>query len=297
MEYIIETNQLTKIYHQKAAVNHVDLHVKKGDIYGFIGKNGAGKTTTMKLLLGLIFPTSGEMKLFESTNLNQARKKIGSLIEEPGLYANKTAYENLKLFSLAYGSDEKDILDILKLIGLENTGKRKAGDFSLGMRQRLGIGIALLNHPELLILDEPINGLDPSAIKEVRDCLLRINEERQVTIFISSHLLDELAKITTCYGIVQNGVLVEEISKDELITRCQNKLIIHVNDVHKAISLLEKQYPQMQYKVGDEALEIYSHLDQSSEINKLLVFNQIEVKELKFSTDGFEQYFIERIGS
>ena len=165
MEYVIETKNLTKTFPNKLAVDHVNMHVKRGDIYGFIGKNGAGKTTTMKLILGLINPSEGEITLFGSKDLNKQRGKLGSLIEAPGLYKNATAYENMKRFSIIYGGNDKEIKEILNLVGLGNVGNRKAGNFSLGMRQRLGIAISLLGNPEVLILDEPINGLDPAGIK------------------------------------------------------------------------------------------------------------------------------------
>ncbi|MDE7379591.1 MAG: ATP-binding cassette domain-containing protein, partial [Clostridia bacterium] len=201
-EYIIETKNISKQYKSQFAVNNVSIHVKRGDIYGLIGKNGAGKTTLMKLLLGLANPTNGEVVLFGDTKLEEARKKIGSLIEDPGLYKNCTAYENMLRFSILYGADKGEIAGLLNLVGLGDTGNKKAGAFSLGMKQRLGIAIALLAHPEVLILDEPINGLDPAGIKEIRDLILQLNKERGVTFILSSHLLDELAKVVTCYGII-----------------------------------------------------------------------------------------------
>ena len=232
MEYVIETSGLVKRYGLKKAVNNVSIHVKKGDIYGLIGKNGAGKTTLMKLLLGLTFANRGEMKLFGSDLLNKERSKIGALIEAPGLYTGDTAYGNLKRFGILTDSTEEEIFDILKLVGLDNVGKKKVKAFSLGMKQRLGIGIALLGSPELLILDEPVNGLDPQGIKEVRDTLLKLNE-KGVTVLISSHLLDELGKIATKFGIMRDGELVDEISAEEIegmgrayqscLPRCERK--------------------------------------------------------------------------
>ena len=296
MEYIIETKGLTKQYPNKLAADNINMHIKKGDIYGLIGKNGAGKTTTMKMILGMNFPTSGSIQLFGSDNLDQGRSKIGSLIESPGLYMNYTAYENLKAFSLIYGGTEEEIQEILNIIGLNNTGKRKAKAFSLGMRQRLGIGIALLGNPEILVLDEPINGLDPSAIKDVRDTLLRLNQEKGTTILISSHLLDELAKITTCYGIINQGRLIEEIDADALMERCKQGLMITVNNVDQTIAVLQNNYADIEYKVKDHTITLYTHFDHPEQINQLLVTNHIEVSELKFNEDGFENYFIERIG-
>ena len=200
-EYIIETSNLTKTFGSKRACDEVSMHVKRGDIYGFIGKNGAGKTTAMKLILGLLSPNSGEVSLFgKKENLNESRKKIGSLVETPALYNGSSALENMRRFAMLFGGDEQEIRELLELVGLNNTGSKKAGAFSLGMKQRLGIAIAMLGNPEILILDEPVNGLDPAGIKEIRDTILKLNKEKGVTFLISSHLLDELAKITTTYG-------------------------------------------------------------------------------------------------
>lgn len=226
MNYIIETKELYKHYGDKIAVNKMSLHIKKGDIYGLIGKNGAGNTSLMKLLLGLTSPNSGQIRLFDNDNLNEGRQKIGSLIEAPALYKNETAFENMKRFSILAGSNHnQEINPILQLVGLGDTGKKKCGSFSLGMRQRLGIAIALLGNPEILILDEPINGLDPAGIKEIRDIIVQLNKQG-VTFLISSHLLDELGKIATNYGIVNNGQLVEEITAQKLQTKCRSSLVI-----------------------------------------------------------------------
>lgn len=295
MEYIVETNCLTKSFPGKLAVDHIDMHVKRGDIYGFIGKNGAGKTTAMKLILGLLNPSAGEIKLFGNDKLDEGRKRIGSLIEAPGLYKNCTAYENMKRFAVLFGGTDQDIKEILELVGLSDTGNRKAGAFSLGMKQRLGIAIALLGNPELLVLDEPINGLDPAGIKEIRDTIIKLNKERHVTFLISSHILDELAKITTTYGIINDGKLVEEVDAQELMERCKQNLKIKVNDVNKALTILKAHNYLDNYKNDEETITLYSHFDNSMEINALLVKNDIGVKELSSSTTGFEDYFIERI--
>ncbi len=296
MEVIVKTTDLTKRYGAKSAADKVSMNVEKGDIYGFIGKNGAGKTTTMKMLLGLITPTSGEMELFGSTNLDKERRRIGSLIEAPGIYKNCTARENLKRFSILYGGTKEDIEEILKIVGLSETGKKKAGDFSLGMKQRLGIAIALLGNPELLILDEPINGLDPAGIKEIRDCILRINHERQVTFLISSHLLDELSKITTKYGIINNGVLVEEVSAPELENRCRQSLRIQVSDNEAALKVLGEAGLLDSYEERNDGILLYSNIDKADVIAEKLVKADIRLYELAANNAGFEDYFIERIG-
>lgn len=223
METIIETGKLTKLYKDKAAVNEVDICIERGDIYGLIGKNGAGKTTLMRLILGLTKANQGQIRLFGSDNLSEGRYKIGSLIEEPGLYSGKTAFENMKTFSLLYDDVADDeIREILSLVGLDNTGSKKVKNFSLGMKQRLGIALALMGRPKVLILDEPINGLDPAGIKEIRDMILKLNKTG-VTFMISSHFLGELEKVVSKYGIMVDGKLVEEISADKLKEKWMSK--------------------------------------------------------------------------
>lgn len=296
MEYIIETNGLTKKFGSKVAVNKVDMHIKKGDIYGFIGANGAGKTTLMKMLLGLTRVTQGEIKLFGSTNLDVMRKRIGSLIEAPGLYKNCTAMENMKRISILTNSKVGEIKELLEFVGLADVGKKKVGKFSLGMKQRLGIAIALLGNPEVLILDEPINGLDPEGIKEIRDTILKLNKERGVTFLISSHLLDELSKITTRYGIINNGILVDEIETNELEMKSRHSLTFKVSDIIKACDILKENNYLTNYDIKDDNIIMYDHLDEAALINKLLVTNDILVSEIKSNTTNLEDYFIERMG-
>ena len=295
-EYVIETSNLTKKFSNKAVVDKVSMHVRKGDIYGFIGKNGAGKTTTMKMILGLLNVTEGEIKINGSNNLDKERNKIGSLIENAGLYKNATAYENMKRFSILYGGSDTEIKEILEFVGLAQTGSKKAGQFSLGMKQRLGIAIALLGNPEILILDEPINGLDPQGIKEIRDLIIKLNKERGVTFLISSHILDELAKITTRYGIINSGELVEEIDAKELLNRSKKNLKITVSDVNKSLELLKNNNFLNEYEIKESSIILYGDFKESSLINKLLVENNISVSELTTNEDAFEEYFIERIG-
>ena len=216
MEEILTTKDIVKKYGTRTVLNKINMNIHKGDIYGFIGKNGAGKTTFMRTVLSLTPKDSGEVRLFGDKSIKDVGLKIGSLIESPGLYKNASAYENLKRFSILYGADENKINEILELVGLSDTGKRKTKDFSLGMRQRLGIAIALLGDPEFLLLDEPVNGLDPEGIKDIRDVILKLNKEKNITFLISSHLLDELSKVVTRYGIIDNGVLIEEIDAKKL---------------------------------------------------------------------------------
>ena len=296
MEYVIETKGLTKQFPNKLAVDHVDMHVKKGDIYGFIGKNGAGKTTTMKLILGLLSPTEGSVTIFGSDKLDQGRLKIGSLIETPGLYKNVSAFENMKRYSILYGGTNKEIKELLEIVGLGKVGKRKARNFSLGMKQRLGIAIALLGNPDILILDEPINGLDPAGIKEIRDTIIKLNKERGVTFLISSHLLDELSKIATRYGIVNDGRLVDEIDADALMEKCRSNLRIEVSDVKKAVKILKDAGILDKYDSDSDYVTMFNNFDDPAHINELLVKGGIKVSSLAPSNSGFEEYFIERIG-
>lgn len=296
MEYIIETEGLTKRYDKRLCVNNISIHIAKGDIYGFIGRNGAGKTTAMRLILGLARPTSGKIKLFNSNDLNAQRKKIGSLIEAPGLYKRCSALENMKRFSILYGGDDKEIEELLSFVGLNGVGNKKVGQFSLGMKQRLGIAIALLGNPEVLILDEPVNGLDPAGIKEVRDLLLKLNKEKNVTIMISSHLLDELAKITTKYGIINNGVLVEEIDAQKLMERCKNNIVISCDRLLEAKELLESELKLTNISIVNDKLHIVDEIESTVEINTLLVKNDFKVHEITINKNSFEDYFIERLG-
>ncbi len=296
MDTILKTTGLTKQFGKKLAVNDVNMTIKRGDIYGFIGKNGAGKTTFMRMVLGTAFPTKGNVSLFDGMPAQKARRRIGSLIEGPGLYKNCTAYENLKQFSLIYGGSEEEIHEILKFVGLDGVGKKKAGKFSLGMKQRLGIAIALLGDPEFLILDEPVNGLDPAGMKEVRDLILKLNHEKNVTILISSHLLDELSKIVTKYGIINDGILVEEVSAKDLEERCRQKLTFTVDDTQKAIAALASIVPSSEIQAENGQIVLSSHMDEAASLNRLLVQSDIAVSGIQLQTDGLEQYFMKRIG-
>lgn len=296
MESMLKTTNIVKKYGNRTVLKNINMNINKGDIYGFIGKNGAGKTTFMRVVLSLTPKDSGEVIYYDNKSINDIGLKVGSLIESPGLYKNASAYENMKRFSILYGADESKINEILNMVGLGNTGKRKAKDFSLGMRQRLGIAIALLGDPELLILDEPINGLDPEGIKEIRDVIVKLNKEKNITFLISSHLLDELSKIVTKYGIINNGELIEEISAKDLNEKCKNKLIIEVDDTKQALSKLVNIIPKEDIKVNNNSIEINSHIKESANINKLLVESGIMVNAIYPNLDSLEEYFMKRIG-
>lgn len=296
MESILKTNNIVKKYGNKTVLNNINMNINKGDIYGFIGKNGAGKTTFMRCVLNLTNPNSGEIVFYGDKTINDVGLKVGSLIEAPGLYKNVTAYENLLRFSILYGTDESKINDLLKLVGLADTGKKKVKDFSLGMKQRLGIAISLLGDPEFLLLDEPINGLDPEGIKEIRDVIVRLNKEKGITFLISSHLLDELSKVVTRYGIIDNGSLIEEIDAKELRDKCKNKLVIEVNDVEKAQKILSKLVEDDEMSIKNNIIEIHSHMNEAATFNKELNDGDVLVDAIYPNFDSLEEYFMKRIG-
>lgn len=290
---MLQTFALTKKFGRKTALDDVNLSVRRGDIYGFIGGNGAGKTTFMRLALNLAFPTSGRVELFGGEAFATAGKRTGSLIESPAFYRGLSARENLLAFGALVGAEPKQADELLERVGLADTGKKKAGSFSLGMKQRLGLAISLLGQPELIILDEPVNGLDPAGIRDVRDLILEYNREKGVTFLISSHLLDELSKIATRYGILNRGRLVDEISAADLFERTRHRLCITVDDPQKAISLLN--LPDV--RVEGDRLTLLSGIEQPAELNRRLVEGGVAVSELTVLSDGLEQYFVERIGN
>ena len=297
METVLRTEHLTKTFGNKAAVNDVSMTIEKGDIYGFIGKNGAGKTTLMRLVLNLIFPTSGTIELFGESKLTKANlSRTGSLIEAPTLFLNCSARENLKRFAILYGADNNDIENVLKEVDLTGTGNKKAGKFSFGMKQRLGIAIALLGNPDFIILDEPVNGLDPEGMKEIRDLILRLNREKGTTFLISSHLIDELSKVVTKYGIIRDGVLVEEISAENLKKKCTHTLKITVDNVDGAKALLSAAYGNDCVSVDGRAVVISDHNDESAEINKKLFESGFSVSGIETAATDIESYFINLMG-
>lgn len=297
MSAILSTQNLVKKYGYKIVSNNISLTINKGDIYGFVGKNGAGKTTFMRQVLGLAFPDNGEITLFGGEPLNTARKKIGSLIEFPSIYKNCTAYENMKRMAILTGSSDKSVRKILDFVGLGNTGNKKAGQFSLGMRQRLGIAMALLGNPELLILDEPINGLDPTGIMEIRDLIIRLNTEKKITFMISSHLLEELSKIATRYGFIHDGKLIEEISAVELSQKCSDRVLIVPDNSQKAAEILSKIMPPQQIHIYNNSVYLDSIIDRTGQINKYLVENGVTVNQISIHAINLEEYFLRKVGA
>ncbi len=292
MQAILQTHDLTKKFGRKTALNQVSMTVQRGDIYGFIGSNGAGKTTLMRVALDLAFPTSGRVSLFGGEPFRTAGRRIGALIEAPALYRGLSARENLLAFGSLVDADPKQADDLLERVGLADTGKKKAGSFSLGMKQRLGLAVALLGQPELVILDEPVNGLDPAGMRDVRDLILQYNREKGVTFLISSHLLDELSKIATRYGMLNQGRLVDEVAAEALFERTRHRLCITVDDPQKALEVLSRA----DIRVDGRELTLLSEFDDPAAVNRALVQAGVAVSRLTLLSDGLEQYFMERIG-
>lgn len=297
-EYVLRTQNLTKVFGQHRAVNNVSMNVRKGDIYGFIGKNGAGKTTFMKMVSGLANPTQGSMELFGKTGLEQQRKRIGCLIEEPGYYPNMTAAENMEVVRRNLGITEKNVTaEMLDFVGLSGAGRKKVKRFSMGMKQRLGIAVALVRNPDFLILDEPINGLDPSGIKEVRDLLTELNREKQITILISSHILGELSKIATRYGMIRDGILIEEFDAEELEERCKRCQKVVVDDAAAAARILEEVLGITSYDVPDgHMIRIFERTGEAADINRALVMGGIALQESVLAGQDLEGYFMDLLG-
>lgn len=294
----VETRGLTKLYGDKAAVRDLNLKVGEGQIYGFIGRNGAGKSTTLKMISGLASPTQGEILLYgKPVSDPVVRRRLGVLIEAAGLYPNMTARQNVIMKAKCMGlAEEKSSIDrVLELTGLSDTGKKKVKHFSMGMKQRLGVALALLGNPDLLILDEPINGLDPEGIRELRQLVLQLQEEGK-TILLSSHILGEMSKIATNYGIIKDGELMEQITRSELEEKCQDYFQVEVADVRRALPLIQETFPQVQAEVFDaRTIRIYGLLE-GAELNQKLAENQVPVYASGFHHMDLEEYFLERMG-
>ena len=299
MENILETNQLEKTYHHFKAINDLNMHIAKGAIYGVIGKNGAGKTTLIRLICGLQNPTNGTYTIYGIPNTDKqildVRKRMGAIIETPSIRLDATAEDNLKEQYRIMGLPSFDNLqEILKLVGLMDTGKKKAKHFSLGMKQRLGIAIALVGNPDFLILDEPINGLDPEGIIEIRELILKLNKERGITFLISSHYLDELSKIATNYGFIENGHMMQEIPKEELEKKCKKRLELEVSNIKECVKYFEEK--QFSYEViSNEKIYLY-HKMNITELaialsEKNCIINKFEEKE-----ESLESYYINLMG-
>ena len=296
-EYVVEAINLNKKFKDTYAVSNIEMKIRKGDIYGFIGSNGAGKSTTLKMIAGLMSPTSGKIKMFGEKRNAYTSQRVGSLIENAGIYPNLSAYDNMDILSTSMGLKNKQkIIEILELVHLDPKSKKKAKKFSLGMKQRLGIAMALLGNPDLLILDEPINGLDPEGIREIREVILRLNGEKDMTIIISSHILGELSKVATRYGIIRNGRMIEELTAEQLEEKCRNYLSIVVKEPSLVIPILEKELHICDYLVHENnEIRVFDDVD-SLEVSAVLSKHHVAVSQIVYQKQDLETYFLEKIG-
>lgn len=298
MEHVIETNQVTKKYGSVPALDHVSIHVKEGSIYGLIGDNGAGKSTLLKLLAGQIYATEGNFQILGNSTesaLQKMRKRMGCIIEQPGFHPYMTAQQMLEYYRIQKGiPDKAKVSQMLELTGIAEKKNCKCKNLSLGQKQRLGLAAALLGEPQLLILDEPINGLDPSGIIEFRSLVHRLNEEKNITILISSHILSELQQIATTYGFLNKGKLLEEISAGKLHEKCSNCIEITVNEIEKFTVLLEKNFSDESYKVlPDGSLRIYRPQREPEAYSRLASENQLYITGMKRIQSSLEDYYME----
>lgn len=299
MEYILKTEELCKSYRGYKALDGLSMHVPKGSIYGFVGKNGAGKTTLIRLICGLQEPTSGDYSIYgrkySSKNIAKSRRKMGAVVETPSIYTDMTALDNIKQQYKVLGMPNYDgAEELLKLVGLENTGKKKAKNFSLGMKQRLGIAVALAGNPDFLVLDEPVNGLDPQGIIEIRELILKLNREKQITVLISSHILDELSKLATHYGFIDGGRIIKEISAEELEKACRKCVRAEVSNVGALAKVLEEM--QVEYKViSDSEADIYAKIN-VTKLALALEKEGCEVVSMNERDESLESYYVNLVG-
>ena len=299
MEYILKTNDLVKRYGRYEALNGLTMNVPKGSIYGLVGKNGAGKTTLIRLICGLQNPTSGEYSIYGVSNkqkeIIQSRRRMGAVVETPAIYLDMTAEDNLKVQHCVLGLPSFDeIPHILKMVGLENTGKKKARNFSLGMRQRLGIAVAIVGSPDFLVLDEPTNGLDPQGIVEMREIILKLNRQHGITILISSHILDEMARLATHFGFIDNGQMIEEISASELNAACRKCIHVSVSNIKALSKVLDDIGLEYTIFPNNEA-DIFGELNVTELVLKLSAEN-CDVKSLYERDESLENYYINLLG-
>ena len=299
MEYILTAESLNKHYKNFKALQDFSIHVPKGAIYGFVGKNGAGKTTLIRLICGLQRPTSGTYRLYGVPNtdadISKCRRRMGAVVETPSFYPDMTAEENLKEQYRIIGLPSFDgIPELLSLVGLESTGQKKAGKFSLGMRQRLGIAIALAGDPDFLVLDEPVNGLDPQGIIEMRELILRLNREKGITFLISSHILDELSRLATCYGFIDHGRMIREISAGELDAACRKCIRVQVSDIRAFARVMDKM--NLDYNIfSDTMADIYAKVN-VTQLTLALAEEGCDVISLTENEESLESYYVNLIG-
>jgi ABC-2 type transport system ATP-binding protein len=298
---VIKVVNLNKKYETVLALNDVSLNIEYGRIYGFIGQNGAGKTTLMRIITGLAFPSSGRIELFEAVDRNgleKARSRMGCMIEHSGMFPNLTAKENLELQRILKGvKDLKSVDKVLSIAGIAETGKKKFKDFSMGMKQRLGIAAALLGDPELLILDEPLNGLDPMGVVEVREMIIRLNKEHNLTILISSHVLSALYMVASDFIIIHEGRIVDSITQAELASKCKKHVVIEVNRLNEAKEVLLNQFAEVNFKImGDSKIILHDYSKERELLAKAFFDANILVTELSYVDDTLEDYFMSSIG-
>jgi len=299
MDYILKTKQLCKNYRHFKALDQFSMHVPEGSIYGFVGRNGAGKTTLIRLICGLQTPTSGQYFIYGTLhtdrNISKSRKRIGAVVEVPSIYLGMTAEDNLKQQYQILGIPSyQNIPELLKLVGLENTGRKKAGNFSLGMRQRLGIAVALSGNPDFLVLDEPINGLDPQGIIEVRELILKLNRERGITILISSHILDELSRLATCYGFIDKGRMIKEMTAEELEGACRKCMRVEVTDTNVLARVLD--HMDIKYEIiSNTSADIFAAVN-LTKLCLALLEEDCELISSKERDESLEGYFISLVG-
>lgn len=299
MEYVLTANALTKKYKNFKALNDFSMHVPKGAIYGFVGKNGAGKTTLIRLICGLQEPSSGEYTLYgrvrSAKDIAKSRRRMGAVVETPSIYLDMTAYENLREQYDILGLPSYDgIEELLTLTGLADTGKKKAKNFSLGMRQRLGIALALAGDPDFLVLDEPANGLDPQGIVEIRELILKLNREYQITVLISSHILDELSRLATHYGFIDHGQMVREISREELEAACGKCIHVRVSDTQALSQVLDSM--NLKYSIHSETeADIYTEIN-ISKLTLALAEKSCELYAVQEKEESLESYYISLVG-
>lgn len=297
--YVLQTNNLCKNYKSFKALDGLTMNVPRGAIYGFVGKNGAGKTTLIRLICGLQFPSSGEYELYGVNNKDKSitlsRRRMGAVVETPSIYLDMTAKENLKQQYRILGMPSFDGIDeILELVGLENTGRKKAKNFSLGMRQRLGIAVALCGNPDFLVLDEPINGLDPQGIIEIRELILKLNRERKITVLISSHILDELSRLATHYGFIDKGRIIKEMSAEELEAACRKCVRMTVTDTKALARVLEDM--NIEYKIlNDTTADVYAKPN-FSQLAAALAQENCEVVTMEEHDESLESFYISLVG-
>lgn len=299
MEYVLKTNALSKNYKNFKALSGLSMNIPKGAIYGFIGKNGSGKTTLIRLICGLQEPTSGCYTLYGRENTDKeivkSRRRMGAVVETPSIYLDMTAQDNLKQQYRILGLPSFDgLTEILQFVGLEHTGNKKVKHFSLGMRQRLGIAVALAGDPDFLVLDEPVNGLDPQGIIDIRELILKLNRDRQITVLISSHILDELSKLATHYGFIDNGHILKEMTAEELEAACKKCVRMEVSDVKALARVLDEM--QMDYKIiSDQAADVYAKVH-ISRMTAALAKENCELISVRERDESLESYYISLVG-